>query len=195
MSIFSTLSCFQYVKGTKKKANHNYYWLGTLGWFVVSNTSKVLKRKQITTPTSTTGQWLSCFQYVKGTKKKANHNKPALINCNKSVVSNTSKVLKRKQITTAFDALHEFTSCFQYVKGTKKKANHNAPASWHPVHSRCFQYVKGTKKKANHNLHCPLCWWLFVVSNTSKVLKRKQITTWSANAIINPVLFPIRQRY
>ena len=45
------------------------------------------------------------------------------------VVSNTSKVLKRKQITTVLMNLSKFASCFQYIKGTKKKANHNiAPA-------------------------------------------------------------------
>ena len=41
-----------------------------------------------------------CFQYIKGTKKKANHNWLADEHRNGVVVSNTSKVLKRKQITT-----------------------------------------------------------------------------------------------
>ena len=43
----------------------------------------------------------------------------------------------------------------------------------------CFQYIKGTKKKANHNLLQNVYNYHYVVSNTSKVLKRKQITTYS----------------
>ena len=43
----------------------------------------------------------------------------------KEVVSNTSKVLKRKQITTPFKGFVSIPGCFQYIKGTKKKANHN----------------------------------------------------------------------
>ena len=41
----------------------------------------------------------------------------------------------------------------------------------------CFQYVKDTKKKANHNDLKNLPEAEHVVSNTSKILKRKQITT------------------
>ena len=36
-----------------------------------------------------------------------------------SVVSNTSKILKRKQITTSLNHLISFQSCFQYIKDTK----------------------------------------------------------------------------
>ena len=39
-----TLSCFQYIKGTKKKANHNGASSGVVIPLVVSNTSKILKR-------------------------------------------------------------------------------------------------------------------------------------------------------
>ena len=67
---------------------------------VVSNTSKVLKRKQITTGAYIHYYICSCFQYIKGTKKKANHNERAKSFSAVWVVSNTSKVLKRKQITT-----------------------------------------------------------------------------------------------
>ena len=66
--------CFQYIKGTKKKANHNKVTDYAIPEFVVSNTSKVLKRKQITTREATEISPRSCFQYIKGTKKKANHN-------------------------------------------------------------------------------------------------------------------------
>ena len=120
------MSCFQYVKGTKKKANHNRYPVCLKRKTVVSNTSKVLKRKQITTRTQQCRHDTCCFQYVKGTKKKANHNQMVRIPALSTVVSNTSKVLKRKQITTL------------------------------------DRMAIGAGR---------------VVSNTSKVLKRKQITT------------------
>ena len=85
------------------------------------------------------------------------------------VVSNTSKVLKRKQITTIIAQSAIEKSCFQYIKGTKKKANHNSlfEMDTHPQ----------------------------VVSNTSKVLKRKQITTMTIIQQPAPQLFPIHQRY
>ena len=67
---------------------------------VVSNTSKVLKRKQITTVMDKPKRKKRCFQYIKGTKKKANHNSAHVDYAVAKVVSNTSKVLKRKQITT-----------------------------------------------------------------------------------------------
>ena len=67
---------------------------------VVSNTSKILKRKQITTDINDNEYTVSCFQYVKDTKKKANHNCGTLRSSAEFVVSNTSKILKRKQITT-----------------------------------------------------------------------------------------------
>ena len=125
-SLYKPWGCFQYIKGTKKKANHNKYTESTTNNQVVSNTSKVLKRKQITTTESSTTCCKGCFQYIKGTKKKANHNIAQMFLNGDGVVSNTSKVLKRKQITT--------TDKFEFVKGG------------------CFQYIKGTKKKANHNL-------------------------------------------
>ena len=110
-----------------------------------------------------------CFQYIKGTKKKANHNIYPVPACIERVVSNTSKVLKRKQITTGRTESVGFMSCFQYIKGTKKKANHNS------YRSVCGNYP--------------------VVSNTSKVLKRKQITTYLPKDIRGMLLFPIHQRY
>ena len=67
---------------------------------VVSNTSKILKRKQITTGSYEADCNVGCFQYVKDTKKKANHNPLHEGVAHRLVVSNTSKILKRKQITT-----------------------------------------------------------------------------------------------
>ena len=118
-------SCFQYIKGTKKKANHNLNTANASPPSVVSNTSKVLKRKQITTSKKQCTLPVSCFQYIKGTKKKANHNPLYVHTGATSVVSNTSKVLKRKQITTKLNKTFFLSCCFQYIKGTKKKANHN----------------------------------------------------------------------
>ena len=61
---------------------------------VVSNTSKILKRKQITTEVAKTYLRKCCFQYVKDTKKKANHNRIFVTEGEAAVVSNTSKILK-----------------------------------------------------------------------------------------------------
>ena len=59
----------------------------------------------------------------------------------------------------------------------------------------CFQYIKDTKKKANHNAlkRPPVA--NRAVSNTSKILKRKQITTQREQLQQTEVLFPIHQRY
>ena len=59
----------------------------------------------------------------------------------------------------------------------------------------CFQYVKDTKKKANHNNVFNSGQEKAVVSNTSKILKRKQITTGLDEWKQQRWLFPIRQRY
>ena len=59
----------------------------------------------------------------------------------------------------------------------------------------CFQYVKDTKKKANHNKIFKRKVKYEVVSNTSKILKRKQITTQYKVWKKVKKLFPIRQRY
>ena len=37
------ISCFQWFKDTKMKANHNQFWLGILASKAVSNGSKILK--------------------------------------------------------------------------------------------------------------------------------------------------------
>ena len=112
---------------------------------------------------------ISCFQYVKDTKKKANHNVKFILAIYSKVVSNTSKILKRKQITTLATRTDSFICC--------------------------FQYVKDTKKKANHNVRITMSFYGSVVSNTSKILKRKQITTYVCIGETHRGLFPIRQRY
>ena len=125
---------------------------------VVSNTSKLLKWKQITTLHNWANATQCCFQYVKVTKMKANHNSVKWGQYSVKVVSNTSKLLKWKQITTNPIQGAECRCCFQYVKVTKMKANHN-------------NYVF-------HNV------FYLVVSNTSKLLKWKQITTENPSAIL-----------
>ena len=60
-----------------------------------------------------------CFQWFKGTKMKANHNGCNDRNWKCDVVSNDSKVLKWKQITTAYELVSFEVSCFQWFKGTK----------------------------------------------------------------------------
>ena len=42
----------------------------------------------------------------------------------------------------------------------------------------CFQWFKDTNSKANHNLPLPPLFSDNVVFNGSKILIRKQITTW-----------------
>ena len=187
---------------------------------VVPNTSKILKRKQITTAMKKYNLFAGCSQYVKDTKKKANHNACAPGVSSGRVVPNTSKILKRKQITTNFLKSFPNSGCSQYVKDTKKKANHNEQAGLNPYlmvvpntskilkrkqittektklmfANSCSQYVKDTKKKANHNTIKILIQHFIVVPNTSKILKRKQITTVSSSFGLACELFPIRQRY
>ena len=151
------------------KANHNYARWWCVCHPVVSNTSKLLKWKQITTIRKNHDTTRSCFQYVKVTKMKANHNIKIPNLPSGRVVSNTSKLLKWKQITTSCCFITQHNCCFQYVKVTKMKANHNF-------------------KPANSSV------WT-VVSNTSKLLKWKQITTGTVIFGNDGVLFPIRQSY
>ena len=119
------LCCFQWFKDTKMKANHNRVRRLFLCRYAVSNGSKILKWKQITTEFDLLIIWLSCFQWFKDTKMKANHN---LINGSikrSAAVSNGSKILKWKQITTVQGHRAYVNSCFQWFKDTKMKANHN----------------------------------------------------------------------
>ena len=49
--------------------------------------------------------------------------------------------------------------------------------------------------KANHNLSDALFWTGWDVSDTSKILKWKQITTETGNVYTAKAMFPILQRY
>ena len=60
--------------------------------------------------------------------------------------------------------------CFQWIKDTNLKANHNYVAVPSPVSDRCFQWIKDTNLKANHNRAPTGEKRLEDVSNGSKIL-------------------------
>ena len=143
--------CFQWFKDTNLKANHNGLTLPRIGTDVVSNGSKILIWKQITTFLELWCYNTRCFQWFKDTNLKANHNFPCRMKQICPVVSNGSKILIWKQITTQLGTSFRFNGCFQWFKDTNLKANHN------------------TSRYGNNPV--------FVVSNGSKILIWKQITT------------------
>ena len=164
-----TCNCFQWFKDTKMKANHNTKVNANTVRFTVSNGSKILKWKQITTLCWYVPRFRNCFQWFKDTKMKANHNGLSLRERLRLTVSNGSKILKWKQITTHWYGYVADKDCFQWFKDTKMKANHNTSPSLYP--------------KPN------------TVSNGSKILKWKQITTSKFGQSKNSSLFPMVQRY
>ena len=143
--------CFQWFKDTNLKANHNSCTDGQGNDLVVSNGSKILIWKQITTLARYIPCTLGCFQWFKDTNLKANHNTSLVSPLGYLVVSNGSKILIWKQITTILGFPILKNSCFQWFKDTNLKANHNEP---------CFDASA-----------------MLVVSNGSKILIWKQITT------------------
>ena len=169
---------------------------------VVSNGSKILIWKQITTNGSLPGSAFGCFQWFKDTNLKANHNFLGYRFLFFGVVSNGSKILIWKQITTRSIMCKIEGGCFQWFKDTNLKANHNRcrhQKRWYVVVSNgskiliwkqittaqtygtesdgCFQWFKDTNLKANHNLEVIELVIILVVSNGSKILIWKQITT------------------
>ena len=94
------MGCVQWFKDTKLKANHNWSGKWRVLSHVVSNGSKILNWKQITTHGCVSEELGSCVQWFKDTKLKANHNLPHLLIYYYIVVSNGSKILNWKQITT-----------------------------------------------------------------------------------------------
>ena len=136
---------------------------------VVSNGSKILIWKQITTPSSTGVPSACCFQWFKDTNLKANHNVQVSYLFIHLVVSNGSKILIWKQITTISPKLRSLNRCFQWFKDTNLKANHN-------IKNKTIRYAN-------------------VVSNGSKILIWKQITTSLTFLLSAKLLFPMVQRY
>ena len=151
------------------KANHNLHNVKKIGWIDVSDTSKILKWKQITTIHIHIIPIIRCFRYFKDTKMKANHNETRFRKTINEDVSDTSKILKWKQITTYLRYYIFWIGCFRYFKDTKMKANHNE-AEWQTHNSQD-------------------------VSDTSKILKWKQITTLIGWNFFFSKMFPILQRY
>ena len=151
------------------KANHNSRTPESLARTTVSNGSKILKWKQITTRLFFSILSCNCFQWFKDTKMKANHNSVATVLLLLYTVSNGSKILKWKQITTRL--FFSILSC------------------------NCFQWFKDTKMKANHNSVATVLLLLYTVSNGSKILKWKQITTIDKFFFVKWLLFPMVQRY
>ena len=162
-------SCFQWFKDTNLKANHNKVLNLRFPVSVVSNGSKILIWKQITT--SYINWWWQdcCFQWFKDTNLKANHNGIFVPKTSSIVVSNGSKILIWKQITTASLYSSLLRCCFQWFKDTNLKANHNVELNMN---------VRGS-----------------VVSNGSKILIWKQITTRYRQYHLWGTLFPMVQRY
>ena len=136
-----------------------------------------------------------CFQWFKDTKMKANHNKITREQQSVWAVSNGSKILKWKQITTIITCFNCYYCCFQWFKDTKMKANHNDEPYWCNTLWSCFQWFKDTKMKANHNVPSAISNRGLAVSNGSKILKWKQITTPNAKSYLVEGLFPMVQRY
>ena len=158
------------------KANHNRSISFWYSLSAVSNGSKILKWKQITTASVRKAEVTGCFQWFKDTKMKANHNSIHRLQKRLPAVSNGSKILKWKQITTSKSQWSVWYCCFQWFKDTKMKANHNRfreAIRWriavsngskilkwkqittlcyiHQLQNGCFQWFKDTKMKANHN--------------------------------------------
>ena len=135
----------------------------------VSNGSKILIWKQITTYLTEHIAISDCFQWFKDTNLKANHNVIANFKSTSATVSNGSKILIWKQITTQTMVFALTTYCFQWFKDTNLKANHNNSTS-----SGQFDWT---------------------VSNGSKILIWKQITTFICSSSVFWILFPMVQRY
>ena len=161
--------CFQWIKDTNLKANHNPYCNHRSVEVAVSNGSKILIWKQITTSRKNAVEGYGCFQWIKDTNLKANHNNLTSDFRISRAVSNGSKILIWKQITTYTLKLDTYLSCFQWIKDTNLKANHNMLS---------------------------LKWLNFLaVSNGSKILIWKQITAHYEKGTGSNQLFPMDQRY
>ena len=84
--------------------------------YAVSNGSKILIWKQITTNDPTQMQRLCCFQWFKDTNLKANHNYGFVKDNKADAVSNGSKILIWKQITTVTAGIGAASGLFPMVQ-------------------------------------------------------------------------------
>ena len=120
---------------------------------------------------------MGCVQWFKDTKLKANHNGSAPVHRPILVVSNGSKILNWKQITTLVVISNCVASCVQWFKDTKLKANHNDPWTYIRVLSVVSNGSKILNWKQITTIKGNLLQFPPVVSNGSKILNWKQITT------------------
>ena len=118
-----------------------------------------------------------CSQWFKDTKMKANHNRSAPHWYWNYVVPNGSKILKWKQITTIGFYLFYSTWLFPMVQRYQNESKSQLYRYPLPPVTSCSQWFKDTKMKANHNYRCHYKYRQLVVPNGSKILKWKQITT------------------
>ena len=140
-NVLCKICCFQWFKDTNLKANHNTTEIATLLTSAVSNGSKILIWKQITTMIPSQCNTRCCFQWFKDTNLKANHNSEKEIYKACVAVSNGSKILIWKQITTCSCLALTLFGCFQWFKDTNLKANHNF-GDVVPEESRLFPMVQ-----------------------------------------------------
>ena len=221
MMISTWWSCCQYDKDTKMKANHNFAIGDVLRKIVVASTTKIQKWKQITTnvvirciitallpvrqryKNESKSQhivWrnrvaVSCCQYDKDTKMKANHNQQRLHLQIGSVVASTTKIQKWKQITTMKSMQMIQLPLLPVRQRYKNESKSQLSVTPFCSFRCCCQYDKDTKMKANHNPCTRGISKSPVVASTTKIQKWKQITTCSLYCFHSGRLLPVRQRY
>ena len=154
-----TAGCFQWLKGTNLKANHNKDLMGTTESIAVSNGSKVQIWKQITTDGGFfTGEDL-LFPMAQRYKFESKSQPGCCIPMHWSAVSNGSKVQIWKQITTHPPPFVLFLWLFPMAQRYKFESKSQRMARKPAYPYRCFQWLKGTNLKANHNAemerNCP----------------------------------------
>ena len=113
LQLKNRMYCFLWFKDTKMKANHNHDGRDPGRFITVFYGSKILKWKQITTPTLSGNNFHGTVFYG-------------------------SKILKWKQITTHLDKEGKPFNCFLWFKDTKMKANHNAIKDIRPKSQTVF---------------------------------------------------------
>ncbi len=205
--------CVQYYEISKMKANHNCVQIGQNVSYVVFNTTKFQKWKQITTYCASSNCDGRCVQYYEISKMKANHNTVAagLFMIWLCSILRNFKNESKSQPPRCFCV--KYWRCVQYYEISKMKANHNIAKrignvrtvvfnttkfqKWKQITTNgstvynglcCVQYYEISKMKANHNESGQSVVVAFVVFNTTKFQKWKQITTYggilsAANAL------------
>ena len=68
------MDCVWQCKNNKKEANHNFQGDAFAKVFIVFDSAKIIKKKQITTITASIMSAYNCVWQCKNNKKEANHN-------------------------------------------------------------------------------------------------------------------------